>query len=482
MGTIWIKDFQGGLDVRRLPETSPGGTLMRGRDGHITRGKEFEQRADFIAAYTLPAAVTKSLAADPDGLVVFGHQATPGGIPAGVTYQRLQHPSGEALARVVFFTRYRSKIYAIGEFADGSRYLFYDGTRVTDINAPPYAVGSGSPAVLLTNVEKVFVGSDENLFFSAVGAPTDFGAGAGVGDGVIVMSTHAQGSERLTGLARYDEYVAVFGRRNIQTWFFDPDPALSKQAQVLEETGSIAPRAVTQFGDGDVFYLDRSGVRSLRARDSSNSAATSDIGSSIDPLVIEQIDSIGETAAGDAIGLIEPRDGRFWLIINDTVYVFSYFAAAGVSAWTDYKPGFPVTDAVVWNDRVWLRSGDTIYVYGSLPDQPFQFSANVTAEAWLPYLDADQPARAKHLNGMDVSLRGTWDVAVATDPNDQNAEDRVATIDQTTFGHARVGLAQWGNHLSLRFRSVRPLSATSPAKLGSVLMHFERNDEEDSSS
>jgi hypothetical protein len=479
MGTVWIKDFQGGLDVRRLPETSAGGTLMRARDVHITRGKELEQRADFVPVYTLPAALTKSMAVVPGGLVVFGHQTAPGGLPAGVSYQQLQHPSGEALVRVPFWTRYRSKLQVIGEFADGSRYLFYDGARVTDVNAPPNAVGSGRPAVLLTAVEKMFVGSGENLFFSAIGDSTDYGAGAGVGDGVIVMSTHAQGSEELTGLARYDEYVAVFGRRVIQTWFIDPDPALSKQAQVLEETGCIAPRSVTQFGDGDVFYLDRSGIRSLRARDSSNSAATSDIGSPIDPLVIGQIDTLGETEAASAIGLIEPRDGRFWTIIDDTIYVFSYFASARVSAWTEYKPGFSITDAAVWEDRVWLRSGDTIYVYGNLPDQTFQYSDDV-GEAWMPYLDADQPARAKHLMGIDMSVRGTWDIALATDPNDTDAEDRAATVSETTFGIDRLTANGIGNHISVRFRAKRPESATLPAKLGSVLLHFERDDQEDS--
>ncbi len=480
MATIWIKDFQGGLDVRRLPENSPGGTLMRARDGHLTRGKEFEQRADFVPVYTLPAAQTKSMAVVPGGLVVFGHQTDPGTLPAGVSYQRLQHPSGEALSRVPYFELYRSKIFAIGEFADGSRYCFYDGARITDANAPPNAVGSGTPAVLLTAAQKMFVGSGENLFFSAIDAPTDFGAGAGAGEGVIVMSTHARGSESLTGLARYDEYTAVFGRRNIQTWYFDPDPALSKQAQVLEETGCIAPRSITQFGDGDVFYLDRSGIRSLRARDSSNSAATSDIGSAIDPLVTTQIDTVGETEAATAIGLIEPRDGRFWLILDDTVYVFSYFAAARVSAWTDYKPGFSVSDAVVWEDRVWLRSGDTIYVYGSLPNQPFHYSDDVVAEAWLPYLDADQPTRAKYLSGIDASVRGTWDVTMAMDPNDENVEDRLATLDRTTFGLERVTANGVANHLSIRFRSKRPTSDTVPARIGSVVLHFERDAEEDS--
>ena len=37
-----------------------------------------------------------------------------------------------------------------------------------------------------------------------------------------------------------------------------------------------------------------------------------------------------------------------------------------------------------------------------------------------------------------------------------------------------------GNHISVRFRAKRPESATLPAKLGSVLLHFERDDQEDS--
>ena len=36
------------------------------------------------------------------------------------------------------------------------------------------------------------------------------------------------------------------------------------------------------------------------------------------------------------------------------------------------------------------------------------------------------------------------------------------------------------DHVSVRFRAKRPESDALPAKLGSVLLHFERDDEEDS--
>ena len=478
MPTIWIREFTGGLDVRRVHETSPGGTMMRGTDCHITRGGEIEQRADFVPVYTLPAGLTKSMAATPAGLVVFGHQTAPT-LPAGVTYQRLQHPSGEALVRVPFFALYRSRIQAIGEFADGSRYVFYDGNRVTDANAPPMVAGGGVPNVLLTQTEKMYIGSGETMFFSAVGDSTDFGAGAGVGEGFIVMSTHAEGAEAITGLGRYDEYMAVFSRRTIQTWFVDPDPALNRQAQVLNSTGCVAPRSITQYGDGDLFYLDLSGIRSLRARDSSNSAATSDIGSPIDPILLELRELLGETTLARAVGVIEPRDGRFWMAVNDRIFVFSYFAASKVSAWSEYRPGFPVEDMLVWNDRVWIRSGDTIYAYGGTGVTQ-QFSDDVTAEVWLPYLDADEPFREKHVHGIDLAVRGAWSVSLALDPNNLAAEDEVARVSRTTYGHERIDAVGSGTHVSLRFRSLAPAGATQPAVLGSAVIHFRGDREEDS--
>lgn len=479
MGTIWIRELKGGLDVRRLPETSPGGTLLRGRDGHITRGGDFEQRAVFAPAYSLPAGLTKGMAFTPAGLVVFGHQTAPT-LPAGVTYQRLQHPSGSALVDVPYAALYKSKLQVIGEFADGSRHVFYDGARVTDANAPPQRAGSGRPNVLLTNVEKMFIGSGENLFFSAVGDSTDYGAGAGAGEGFIVMSTHAEGGEAIVGLAPYDLYTAVFGRDVVLIWYFDPDPNLSRKNQTLNNTGTLAARSVTQFGDGDLFYLDTSGIRSLRARDSSNSAATTDIGSPIDEIIAEQVASLGEAVAAKATGIIEPRDGRFWLSIGDRIYVFSYFAASKVSAWTEYQPGFTVDSMVRWNDRVWLRSGDRIHVYGSLPGLPFQYSDSVSAEAWLPYLDAETPAKEKTLTGVDAAVRGTWEIRVAMDPTNEEASDLVARIDRTTFGLGDIPGQGKFNHISLRFRSLTPVSATIPAKFSSAVIHFEGGEDEDS--
>lgn len=476
MATIWIREFTGGLDVRRLAETSPGGTLMRAKNCHINRGGEIEQRADFLPLYTSPLNATVGLAQDRNGLVVFGHVVLgPADLPDYMRYQQLAHPTGEALVAVPHWTLFSGRIQAIGRFADGSSYLFDDGVRVDDPAAPPNRDGSENPAALLTYQEKVFVGAGPVLFFSAIADPSAF---SGVGSGFIDMSTHTRGADDLVALTRYQDFAAIFSRRTIQIWFLDPDPDLSRQAQVLANTGTLSAKSLVEFGDSDVFYVDQSGIRSLRARDSSNNAFTTDIGSPIDRLVSEAICACDDNTP-PAVGVMEPLDGRMWMAMRGTIFVFSYFPGSKVSAWTTYEPGFDVDEMVVFQDRVYLRSGDDFYVYGSRSG-PYQYSDATQAEAWLPYLDAERPSQAKLLHSIDVACRGSWELRLATNAENLNASDLVGRVTGTTFEHMTVPVEGQATHLSLRVLATAPAGPHSPAIMSSAVINHDLHRDEDS--
>lgn len=696
MGTIWIKEFVGGLDTRRMPETTSGGVLVRADNGHISRGGEFEKRAAFVPRFTLPAG-TAGLAATRIGLYVFGHGPAPT-MPTGVYYQRLQHPNGfSVLTRILSWDLYAGKLYVVAEFGDGSVLHFYDGVRVTDwfdgrargnftvtagavtpavsatgsfeisggtagganivgaitidgvsiksapiehtgnnattaeavaaainahVSSPDYTATSDGQTVTITAVtpgaaingkaivvtpggnvlisnvrnmsggantftprltalrvagvsiinapvawqgspeataeaivaavnahvsvpdytasqngakvnivavtagagangrtliatvepgmtitptsstlfggaapssafqpgtyvktigQKVYSVSGPNTHFSGIKTPTQWTTDA-VGAGFIDMSTESAGAEDLVALARYQNFAAVFADRLIQIWFFDPNPELNRVVQVLNNTGTLSAGSVTQFGDNDLFYLDESGLRSLRARDSSNAAATTDIGVPIDTLLVEKLTTLTDLERQNICGLIEPRDGRFWLVIKDRIYVFSFFNGAKVSAWSVYKAEhevggvmtpFSITTALVHNRKVYLRSGDRIFVYGG-PDPEEQFDASV-AEAWLPYLDANSPTRQKEWQGVDAALTGEWEVRYAMQPTDTAAEDLVSTIFETTFNQDRVPSLGGSSHISPRFRT----KGRTAAKLSSVVVHFEGSTDED---
>lgn len=683
MAKIWVREFVGGLDARRLPETTPGGVLTTAEDCHINRGGEIEQRAAFVPEYSLPPG-TVGLAADRNGLYVFGHTTAPSGIPAGINYQQLQHTDGvTALTRILSYTLFGGQLYVVAEFEDGAVLHFFNGERVeawfdgrasatfsvvggvpgaeatgslevldtgvsTDQSVTAVTVGgddildgpvavtvgataedvataiaasitastagytasadgavvtisageteasnglavsaidtdgtldvcgnfvaisggvtapkltglrvggvqiiggevawttnSGAAADIVTAINtftsdpeytaeasgnsvtifasdtgdeanglavefetegtftfnptettmqggdesttgsfqpgpfvetvksKVYAISGPNLHFSGIKEPTGWSTDS-TGAGFIDMSTEASGSEELTAISRYQNNIAVFAGRVVQIWFVDPDPALNRQVQVLENTGTIAPLSVTTFGDSDVFYLDRSGVRSLKARDSSNAAFSSDIGNPIDNLLLEAFRTLSDEEESRAIGLIEPRDGRFWLSLKDKIYVFSFFTGSKISAWSIYNPGFDVEYMLPFRRYVYVRNGDTVYVYGGLSETPEYDATAVRAR--LPFLDGNDPAREKQFTGVDAAVRGEWQVRAYFSPTNPEASELVGRVDETTFETQRIPLQARSTHASVEFISEGGSADGGPAVLGSVVLHYD---------
>lgn len=324
---------------------------------------------------------------------------------------------------------------------------------------------------------KMYSVSGPNMHFSGIREPAEWTTDA-VGAGFIDMSSESSGAEQLVALARYQELVAVFAERTVLIWFVDADPELYRLVQTLSNTGTASRNSVTQFGDNDIFYLDESGLRSLQARDSSNAATTTDIGVPIDTLVRDKLMTLSDIERENVTGLIEPRTGRFWLVMKDEIFVFSFFSGARVSAWSTYDATddqgdpFEVSATTVFNRRVYLRADDTIYVYGGLAGDEYD---ETEAEAWLPYLDANDPSRLKQWQGVDAAVQGEWVVSAAMQPTDTSIEDEIGTFWETTFNRPRIGMVGNSTHISLRFRS----KGTGPRKLASAVILYEGNDDED---
>lgn len=689
MSTIWVREFTGGLDTRRMPETTPGGSLIDLRDAHITRGGEIEKRAALVPVYELPTGATKGLSHTRTSILVFGDDET-AATPPGVAYQQLEHPTGQLLAAVPSTDLFSGKVYAAAQYADGSVFHFYDGARVEDwydgraraaftvsgatgsaavaahgsftitggtvgagnqvtnvtvngipiisgavafttdaattaaavasaintyTSSPEYTASAAGPLVTITasaagaaanglvvavtpggsvtvgginnmaggadavtpriaditvngvsvigapvlwatsnsatataiasaiqsfasapeydatavgtqvNIiaatagtgpngytvtitaldglvvtpatglalaggadttgtftpgtfvrtfqTKMYATSGSYLHFSGVAAPSKWTTDT-AGAGFIDMSSQTSGSDQLRAVAPYQGKLAVFAEETVVIEYVDPDPTNNVLSQVLNNTGVVSGNSVTQFGDSDLFYCAQTGLRSLRARDASNAAATTDIGVPVDTLIIAKLRGMTELERLQIIGLIEPTEGRFWLIIKDTIFVFSYFPGAKVSAWSVYNPGFDVEYATVFKRRVYLRSGDTIYVYGGLGDEP-EYDAT-QAVARLPFLDGDKPWQEKTWKGLDAAISGEWEVRFSMEPTLADANDKVAILEETTFNKFTMPAAGASTHISLLFTSLND----GYARIGSIAVHYDtaKNDDD----
>jgi len=130
-----IEDFRYGMDRRKDRTTGIPGSLWTIENAVINRGGEVERAKKWVSEYDLPTGETFGLASLDDAPYVFGSAASPA-VPAGVTYQRLEHPDcSTAMTRVLSVDRSKGKLYVIARFADDSVHHYYDGERVRDWDA-----------------------------------------------------------------------------------------------------------------------------------------------------------------------------------------------------------------------------------------------------------------------------------------------------------------------------------------------------------
>lgn len=315
---------------------------------------------------------------------------------------------------------------------------------------------------------KMYTTASSLLHFSGIEAPLEANEAAKEA-GFINLASNAEGSERLTSIANYQQNLAIFSERTVQVWYVDVTVGGNQQLQVLNNTGAIAPRSVQEIGDSDVFYLSESGIRSLRARNVSNAAFATDIGNPIDTLVLEDINT-DRLSVRESRAVLEPRDGRYILAVGSKCYVFSYFPASQVSAWSLYEPGFSVTDWGIIGRKLYCRSSDgKLYLLGGANGTTYDDTQVV---AYVPYVNGSKPATKKTFTGMDVACEGLWKVEIATNPNDLTALETVAYIEETTYGKGNVSFVAQATHLASKLTSQN----TGYAKLGSMAFHFEGGD------
>lgn len=574
-----ISDFRLGMDRRKSRLSGIPGSLWTLQNALINRGGEIERAKKFVSTYALPASQTFGMAALGTALYVFGSVATPA-VPAGVNYQRLQHPDGAtAMIKVLSRDNAQGKLYVVAQFADGTVHHFYDGALVKDwdagrvrgymvdttgiaahlavlINASGvnFTATALGPTVTVTNTTKnndfaialtatnggtiddqtltsavvtaasagvskvvdITVGGtfdpgdkfslnfdtgSKQEFFGYAGTPDPIGTLAfaykskvyspggslmnfsGVlhpeawqrssntipGAGFINVASQDGGSASITGVEIYEGNMAIFGELSVQVWNMSDDPASNALVQNLRNTGTRSPRSVKSYGSLDVFYLATSGIRSLRARTATSVAFASDMGSPIDQFVQAQVKTLSDAKIANAVSEIEPLDERYWLAVDGRLYVFSYFPSAEISAWGYVEPGFTVDDLARTRDQFFVRSGDTIYLYGGSDGQQYPGANEQIVLVETPFFDKQAVSTKASLEGFDFGATNTWDIWIATDPTNDQLLLGAGTVTGTTFRGEDFPIEDVTTHVAFRMQCSR----AGNAKITNVSFGYE---------
>jgi hypothetical protein len=334
---------------------------------------------------------------------------------------------------------------------------------------------------------QVMVCASDKIYFSGLDNPTGWET-KNPGYGYITVSGERGDALEALALAPYAMKLAVFARNNIQLWQPDPEPKNWQLIQTLENVGTCSPKSVVSYGELDVFFLSDSGIRSLRARESTDLVNVHDVGTPIDVYVQRLLEALSEKAKLELVSAFySTRDGRYWLFLGPYTFVFSYFPGSKVSAWSmytqeywNYIAGEKYSFFPLWiafkNGTLYLLdpgasgSGDARtlgkYPGGETAPEPYYHSQAVII---VPFIDAKQPATKKLFTGIDIIGKGTWKVEVGDNPNDITSyRTLVAALPLSTVNWNRIPLSFRATHLMVRLSH----TANETATIGKVILHF----------
>jgi hypothetical protein len=453
-----ITDFAAGLDLRRSSLTAPAGTLRSMINAHITPGGEIEKRMAFVPFWTVDP-LTKGLVEVNQKLYVFGpngpYQTEP---PAGIWSVGVLGQDCPSIYEIVDYDLFDNKVFVIlWTDSFGNVMRFYDGVNTPDANG----------FYCRTYKTKIYAVSGSVLYFSAVGNGADW---TGTGSGSIDLSLEDSDMSECIALEVYYNNLAIFSKTAVQLWLMDPDPLKNTYQQTLRQAGTMAWRSVLQYGSGDVMYMAPSGIRSLRARNASLAAAVSDIGSPLDPVIQDLFRAMGDDWMSGTIALLQPVTGRFWIILPDRIYILSAFPGPKITAWSEYDPGFVITAAAVYQNRVVVRDdANTVYAYGGTdPTGPVYDDCYV--ELVFPFHAGSDTATFKEFTALDATCAGVpWDVSGAFNVEDDTVEDFFGSFDGATFLQGNFEIHGHSTHMSLRLRS----QAAGPQTLSNMVVHYQ---------
>lgn len=346
-------------------------------------------------------------------------------------------------------TRKKVDVTFHGTFDKDNAYNLIIAEKIYKKEGNPKAQGTFAHV----EAEKIFSGADSTLYFSAVNDPAEW-LKRETGDGFIIMSTHPGGDQPLTGLAKYGQRTAVFTRSACQLWDLKPDPKQSRLTEVLYDIGCLAQQSIQSFGSAGVLFLSANGIRELTIREQNDRPYISDIGTPINRLLMDHMRQLTQGQISHAQSIIADQ-GRYWLALDDIIYVLSNFEREQIRAWSIYKPGFPVDHLTRFEGQVYIRSGNKIYAYtpAGTPDHEGADTNTVLPIIQTSFLSGRDFGQIKRLDKLEARARGQWDISVQHDPL---VDDPVyqGILDGSTYGTGNFDLTGSSETISLLFQAI----------------------------
>jgi len=211
----------------------------------------------------------------------------------------------------------------------------------------------------LTFKDRVILGYSGGFAISAVDDPTGWEE-QNIGAAVFPFSNTYGISDSVAGIGTTTGRLYAFGQATIQSWNTDADPSKWTLQQVIDNAGTPFGGSIQSVGEIDIYYVDRTGARSIQTKELTGDAFVGDIGTPVDSLVSAAVLSVTDTPE-EVCSAIMPGSKNYLVWIPSSFYNFAKFPISKIEAWTTYTADYSDLAAVINGAGVFNGSGQSTY-------------------------------------------------------------------------------------------------------------------------
>lgn len=356
---------------------------------------------------------------------------------------------------------------------DGLEPVYYDGTTCDTVDNHPNVSGTVPlGGIGLGAYGRLWIAQGTVVYFSdlLLGMAWDTGSSGSID----VSKVWSGGSDEITGLATHNNFLFIFGKRQIVIYQGAADPATMSLADSIVGIGCIEHKTIQNTGS-DLVFLSETGVRSINRTIQEKSAPIGDMTKNVRNELSSYLN-----AGYSFSSIYSPEEAFYLLNIRGAGVVYCLDmrgnledGSSRVTKWDSINPQCMLHRDVA-NDVLIGRSLGIAQYKGHKDGAAIDGSGGATYKMsyFTNYLDFGAPSNLKMLKNLKITFIGGSNTAVTLNYGYDYSfayKKRAFVLPEQNiaeFGIAEFGVGEYNQGILVNRPSVNTSSGGSVAQLG----------------
>lgn len=358
-------------------------------------------------------------------------------------------------------------------FRDNLPPLAYDGTTCDLVeNLPTYSGTIPKGQTVLSSYGRLWVEKDGVVYWSDlfIGSAWDTGSAGSID----VSKVWSSGSDEVTGLASHNNFLFIFGKRQILIYQGATDPATMSLADVINGIGCVDQKTIQNTGN-DLIFLSDTGLRSINRTIQEKSAPISDLSKNVRNELTSYLNS-----GYSYDSLYSPEEAFYLLNIKGSGYMYVFDMRVSlqdgsrrVTKWNSINPEC-LTHSDVNNTIYFGKQSGFAEYKGYLDSVPVEGGGGTPYQMsyFTNYLDFGSPSNLKMLKNLKVTFIGGSDTEVTLNYGYDYSfayKKRAFVLPEQNiaeYGVAEYGVSEYNQGILVTRPSINASSGGSIIQLG----------------